>query len=159
MKKFLVFLSLFCFLGFTDMNTYKTQKIATNINKDNFDWLLGNWQRTNEAEGRQTYERWKRVNDNELKGWGYTLVASDTVWQESIRLIKSDDIWNFEVSQQDSKTPTIFKVTKIEMTSFTCENPENEFPKKIRYTKVEKGINAVISGDGKVILFQFTKAG
>ena len=82
-------------------------------------------------------------------------MSSDTVWQETIRLIKSDDVWNFEVSQQDSKAPTIFKVTKIEMESFTCENKANEFPKKIRYAKVEKGLNAVISGDGKVVLFQF----
>ena len=158
MKKFLVFLSLFCFFGFADMNTYKTNTKASNFDDSNFDWLLGTWKRTNEAEGRQTYEHWKKVNDTELKGRGYTLVAADTVWQESIGLIKSNDIWNFEVSQQDSNTPTIFKVTKIEMTSFTCENPDNEFPKKIRYTKVERGLNAVISGDGKVILFQFAKA-
>ncbi len=158
MKNFLVFLSLFCFLGFTDMNTYKTNTKASNFNDSNFDWLLGTWKRTNDAEGRQTYEHWKKVNDTELSGWGYTLKESDTIWQESIRLSKSNDVWNYEVSQQDAIQPTIFKVTKIEIKSFTCENPDNEFPKKIRYTKVERGLNAVISGDGKVNLFQFTKA-
>ncbi len=158
MKKFLVFLSLFCFLGFADMNTYKTNTKASNFIDSNFDWLLGTWKRTNGAEGSQTYEHWKKVNDTELRGSGYTLKESDTIWQESIRLRKSNDVWNYEVSQKDAMEPTIFKVTKIEMTSFTCENPDNEFPKKIRYTKVERGLNAVISGGGKVILFQFTKA-
>lgn len=154
MKKLLLLFSLFCFLGFTEIITNKSSEIELN-NNNNFDWMLGKWQRTNEAEGRETYEHWKKVNDTELKGWGYTLVNLDTVWQESLSLIKKDDNWNFEVLQQDSKTPTVFKVTKIEMAGFTCENPDNEFPKKIRYSKVEKGINAVISGDGKVILFQF----
>lgn len=157
MKKFLVFLSLFCFLGFTGMNTYITNTKTSNFNDSNFDWLIGTWKRINEAEGRQTYEHWKKVNDTELKGWGYTLVAADTVWQESIRLIKSKDSWNFEVIGQDAVEPVIFKVTQIDMESFTCENKANEFPKKIRYAKVEKGLNAVISGDGKVVLFQFVR--
>jgi len=157
MKKLFFLLSLFCFLGFTDIYVYKTTTITSKLNNNNFNWLLGAWKRTNDAEGSQTYERWKKVNDTELSGFGYTLVSSDTVWQESIKLIKSDDIWNFEVSQQDSKEPTVFKVTKIEMESFTCENKANDFPKKIRYAKVEKGLNAVISGDGKVVLFQFAR--
>ena len=157
MKKLLFLLSLFCFLGFTDIYVYKTTTITSKLNNNNFNWLLGAWKRTNDAEGSQTYEHWKKVNDTELSGFGYTLVSSDTVWQESIKLIKSDDIWNFEVSQQDSKEPTVFKVTKIEMESFTCENKANDFPKKIRYAKVEKGLNAVISGDGKVVLFQFSR--
>ena len=158
MNKLLILLSLFCFLGFTDINTFKTHRIESKAINSNFDWLLGTWKRTNEAEGSETYEYWKKINENELSGWGLTLKASDTIWQESIKLIKSEDTWNFEVLQQDAIKPTIFKVTKIEMESFTCENKANEFPKKIRYAKVEKGLNAVISGDGKVILFQFTKA-
>ncbi len=158
MKKFLVFLSLFCFLGFADSNTYKTNTKASNFNDSNFDWLLGIWKKTNDKEGLQTFEHWEKINETELRGWGYTLKESDTIWQESIRLSKSKDLWNFEVSQQGTIEPTIFKVTKIEMESFTCENPDNEFPKKIRYAKVERGLNAVISGDGKVILFQFIKA-
>ena len=113
--------------------------------------------RTNEAEGLQTFEHWRKINDNKLVAIGFTLKESDTVWQESIKLIKTEDQWNYIVELQDAKTPTVFKVTKIEMASFTCENPDNEFPKKIRYTKVEKGINAVTSGDGKVILFQFVR--
>jgi len=157
MKKLLTVLSLFCFLGFTDINVYKANTGTSNPTNSNFDWLLGAWKRTNDAEGSQTYEHWKKVNDTELSGWGYTLKASDTVWQESIRLIKSKDNWNFEVLGQDDIGPTIFKVTKMEMESFTCENKANEFPKKIRYAKVEKGLNAVISGDGKVILFQFAR--
>jgi len=154
MKKLLFLISLLCFLGFTDIITNNINDVE--FNNNNFDWLIGNWQRTNDTEGLQTFEHWKKINESELKGFGYTLKAADTVWQESIKLIKTKDQWNFIVKGQDDEAPTIFKVTKIEMAAFTCENPDNEFPKKIRYTKVEKGLNAVISGDGKVILFQFT---
>ena len=156
MKKALILLSLFCFLGFTDSISIKTNSALFNYDS-NFDWLLGEWKRTNEAEGLQTFEHWKKISDTELVALGYTLKASDTVWQESIKLIKKEEQWNYVVKLQDAKTPTIFKVTKIEMTGFTCENADNEFPKKIRYTKVEKGLNTVISGDGKVILFQFAR--
>lgn len=124
---------------------------------DDFDWLIGSWKRTNEAEDLQTYEHWKKVSDREFRAHGYTLKASDTVWQESIKLIKTEEQWNYIVQLQDAKPPTVFKVTKIEMTGFTCENLDNEFPKKVRYAKVQNGMNAVISGDGKVILFQFVK--
>lgn len=154
MKKLLVVISFFCFLGFTEISNYK-EGIIFNIDNANFDWLLGNWKRINEAEGLQTFEHWKQINDTEFRGLGFTLKDSDTIWQESIKLIKLEEQWNYIVKLPNAKTPTIFKVTKIEAASFTCENPDNEFPKKIRYTKVEKGINAVTSGDGKVILFQF----
>jgi len=154
MKKLLFLLSLFCFLGFTDSLVNKVEGIEFNYDS-NFDWLLGNWKRTNETEGLETFEHWKKINDTELEGFGYTLKAADTVWQESLKLVKTEEQWNYIVKLQDAKTPTVFKVTKIQMAGFTCENPDNEFPKKIRYTKVEKGLNAVTSGDGKVILFQF----
>ena len=156
MKKLLFLLCLFCILGFAEIMTNETHRVELN-NNNNFDWLLGTWKRTNEAEGLQTFEHWRKINDNKLVAIGFTLKESDTVWQESIKLIKTEDQWNYIVELQDAKTPTVFKVTKIEMASFTCENPDNEFPKKIRYTKVEKGINAVTSGDGKVILFQFVR--
>lgn len=157
MKNLLLFISLCCFLGFSDLSSDKNAFPESNEDQVNFDWLLGSWKRTNDQEGSQTFEHWEKIDDAELKGGGYTLKALDTVWQESIRLIKSKDSWNFEVTGQDAVEPVIFKVTQIDMESFTCENKANEFPKKIRYAKVEKGLNAVISGDGKVVLFQFVR--
>lgn len=155
MKNILIGLAIFCVFGFTVHHQFQEDKMALVHQKTDFDWLLGSWIRTNEKEGLKTFEHWKQINDTEFKGIGYTLKEADTVWQESIKLIKIKEQWNFVVKGQDADAPTVFKVTKIEIASFTCENPDNEFPKKIRYTKVEKGLNAVISGDGKVILFQF----
>ena len=157
MKKQLIFLSMLCFLGFSEILSSTSDRQLFFRMSDDFDWLIGSWKRTNEAEGLQTYEHWKKVSDREFRALGYTLKASDTVWQESIKLIKTEEQWNYIVQLQDAKPPTVFKVTKIEMTGFTCENSDNEFPKKVRYAKVQNGMNAVISGDGKVILFQFAR--
>ncbi len=158
MKKTIVLCSVACFLSFAFIQQPLTDPVTNLGQETNFDWLLGQWKRTNDQEGLQTFEHWEKINDTEYQASGFTLKAEDTVWQESIQLYRSEDIWNFKVTGKGEKKPTIFKLTKLELESFTCENKTNEFPKKIRYAKVEKGLNAVISGDGKVILFQFTKA-
>ena len=42
----------------------KTEKKAEIIN--NFDWLLGKWERVNEEEGKKTYENWVKINDKNI---------------------------------------------------------------------------------------------
>lgn len=126
---------------------------------EDFDWLLGNWQRINEQEGRQTFESWQKINDAEYEGLGFTLQNGDTIWQENIRLIKSDSGWNFEAIGKAETNPTIFRLTKIEKESFFSENELNEFPKKIHYYKSEDNLNATISGGGEEVLFEFKKVG
>ena len=157
MKKIIYFLGVFCIFSFTQPDKLANSVTVTSDQVNTFDWLLGSWKRSNDQPGLQTFEHWEKINEEELLGSGFTLKESDTVWRESIRLRKTEDNWNFEVTGQGEEQPTVFKLTKIELESFTCENKANEFPKKIRYAKVEKGLNAVISGDGKVILSQFSK--
>ena len=122
---------------------------------ENFDWLLGKWQRTNEMEGRETIEMWSKVADSEYTGFGATLHDSDTVWYENIKLVKSKNLWKFEVTGQGDTTATIFIVTKIEEGKFTCENDQNEFPKKIEYFRSGIALKALISGGDKEIIFNF----
>lgn len=126
---------------------------------EDFDWLLGNWQRKNEQEGRQTLENWQKKSDSEYIGLGFTLQNGDTIWQERIRLIKSDNGWNFEAIGKGETSPTIFKLTRIEKESFVSENEQNEFPKKIYYYKNKDDLNAIISGGGEEVLFEFKKVG
>lgn len=124
---------------------------------ENFDWLIGNWQRINEEEGKETYETWNKVNNTKYIGVGFTMQNSDTIWKENIKLLKSDDNWNFEVSVMNEYSPTVFKLTNISDESFTCENELNEFPKKIKYFKNEDKISAVISGGETKVLFEFER--
>lgn len=124
---------------------------------DNMDWLLGSWERMDEAEGKITHEHWKRISDKEYKGLGCTMVEKDTVWQENMSLIHNDSIWIFKVKGTNAEQATIFNFTDLTKNSFTCENEENEFPKKIEYYKDKEYLKAKISGGGPEIPFQFKK--
>ena len=125
--------------------------------EDTFDWLLGNWQRTNEEEGKDTFEFWTRTSENEYSGFGFTLQASDTIWQELMLLKKENDSWGLVINSPDDPEPVIFRLTDKSTQEATFENPEWEFPKKIRYWKSEEGIQASVSGDGMEIPFAFRR--
>jgi len=125
------------------------------IASENFDWLLGDWERADEKDGKQTFERWTKVNIMEYHGFGFTLQNSDTIWQEDIKLIYRDSVWNFEVSGRGEDQPTIFRLTDIKSERFDSQNPENEFPKIISYYREGNKMHALISGNGMEIPFEF----
>lgn len=122
---------------------------------ENFDWLVGEWQRTNEKEGRETFEMWSKVSDSEYSGFGATLQEGDTLWYENMKLVKSNNLWSFEVTGQADTTATTFILTKIEEGRFTSENDQNEFPTKIEYYISGDKLKAMISGGGEEISFDF----
>lgn len=122
---------------------------------DNFEFLVGEWERTNEEAGKQTFETWTKQNDSMYIGHSYTLSGRDTVWQENTILSPIAGVWHYQVRLPGNTTSTDFKVTKSESLSFTCENPQNEFPKSISYRKMGTDLHAEISGDGNFISFLF----
>ncbi len=124
---------------------------------ENFDWLLGDWKRTNDEENRETYESWAKKSATEYLGIGFTLQENDTVSKEKIQLNKLNELWQLQVITKEDADPTIFKVSSFDSISFVCENAANEFPKKIRYSIAEKKLLALISGDGLEIPFEFEK--
>jgi len=130
---------------------------CNNPSSENFDWMIGEWQRTNEKEGRETYETWRKVTDSEYSGFGATLKDGDTIWYENIKLKKSKNLWSFEVTGQDDPTATIFILTKIEEGRFISENDQNEFPKKIEYHISGNTLKALISGGDMEIPFDFKR--
>ncbi len=124
---------------------------------ESFDWLVGDWQRTNEEEDLTTFEYWKKISDTEYEGLGIRLQLADTLFQENIMLVKYDKTWNLSVMTKEDSIPTTFKVTKTDSASFTCENPDNEFPNKIRYFKEGDLLKAIISNEEMEIPFQFER--
>ncbi|WP_026914707.1 hypothetical protein [Christiangramia portivictoriae] len=48
-------------------------------NQDDFNWLLGDWIRVNEAEGLETFESWRKNSGKEYEGFGFTLKMNDTI--------------------------------------------------------------------------------
>lgn len=118
------------------------------------DWLVGNWERTNNSKGTKTFENWSKKSDSEYVGFGFTLKKKDTIFKEKITILKINNVWNYKVIGVN-KTPTLFRFTNESATSFSCENKENEFPKKITYTLNDSILEATISDENKQVKFLF----
>lgn len=119
------------------------------------DWLLGNWARQNDPEGKQTFEYWRKKSESEYLGLGYTLEEQDTTWKENIRLIEESGTWRFEVSGEGGMTS--FEVTVMDSMQFVCENQAHDFPQEISYTRTGDDIRAIISGGDTEIPFLFRR--
>ena len=114
----------------------------------NFDFIIGAWKRTNEKEGKETFEIWSKTNDSTYVGTGFTLKDKDTIWKENVILSPINKKWYYQVSDS-KKIVTNFALIKSTSTFFTCENQQNDFPKKIIYKKKNDHFFAEIS-DAKV---------
>ena len=141
----------------------KEQKGAKELNSEqklesqNFDWLLGKWKRNNEEKGKETFEKWDKINDSEYHGIGFTMQNGDTISQEKIKLIKTNDKWNLVVKTPEEKESTLFSMSEMGNNKFVCTNDSIEFPNRIEYWKNGEKMNALISGDSLKISFEFEK--
>jgi hypothetical protein len=126
--------------------------------KDNLDWLVGNWKRTNNDVNQMTFENWSKTNDSLYFGHSFTMNMKDTSWQEKVMLTRRLNIWTFTVSGPN-ENPTRFDITSKSDTSFIAENSANEFPKKIEYRKLSanKFIAEIYNVDSLKTPFYFEK--
>ena len=120
------------------------------------DWLLGNWERINDAEGQKTYEFWQKGEGGNYTGMGCTLVGTDTIFKEHLSVLKSNNRWVLEVRGVNEQ-PTLFEMIHVTDSSWIVENKNNEFPKRIQYRISDRNLEAVISDEENSILFQFQK--
>lgn len=161
MKKILIVLTVILLISCNQKN--KTNSESKNDKTEilsktaNFDWLIGKWKRTNEEQGKETFENWKKVDDSEYTGIGFTMQNGDTIKQEKIRLIKIDGKWDLKVKVPEETESTSFKMTEFSNIQFVCENNEIDFPNKIKYWKNGEKINASVSGADMEITFEFEK--
>ena len=125
------------------------------IKPASFDWILGKWKRVNEESGKNTFENWTKINELEYKGFGFTMQDSDTIWQENLALVNTNENWSLEVISPNQTTPTVFVVTRFKNSEFVCENPEHDFPTMIKYWKEGPNLKAAVSGGEMEILFEF----
>jgi hypothetical protein len=163
MMKKMILISMTAILVFVlcscsnDEKTNKTETKGEVVLTENFDWLLGKWERANEEEGKQTFENWEKVNHFEYEGFGWTVQNNDTIFQEKLKLNKSKNNWILGVIAPEETNYTNFKVVQISKESFTCENPEIDFPNTIKYWKDGEEIKVFVSGKDMEITFEFTK--
>ncbi len=140
--------------GLLSCQTNSPQKENKQIN---FDWLLGEWVRTNETEGKQTFESWEKINDSTYHSHGYTLQGQDTVWQEWVEISSRNGDIYLQARMKDEAETTDFLITSLNDSSFISNNPENEFPKEIKYWMDGDILKAEISDGDMRIPYEFVR--
>jgi len=110
-------------------------------------WFLGTWN-SKTTNGNLT-ETWKQMNDSVYVGESYVIVKTDTLFYESIRLMKKNKKWNYVVAvkNQNNEQPVSFEMTRLTPTQLVFANPTHDFPSTISYTQItQDSMMAEISG-------------
>lgn len=156
--KLTIIISIIMSFTFVSCNTNsKTKASSIDEKYENFDWLLGNWKRCNEEQGKETFENWRKVSNSEYFGIGFTMQDGDTIKQEKINLINQNGKWDLVVKVPEDTKSIIFKMTDLNKHSFTCENDSLDFPKLIKYWKDGLKIKALVAGKDLEIPFEFER--
>ena len=124
---------------------------------ENFDWLLGKWQRTNEEQGKTTFENWEKTNNSEYNGIGFTIQNNDTISREKMKIVETDGKWNLLVKTLEEKEFVRFEMSEIQEEKFECKNDTLDFPKLIKYWKNGDKLNALVKGDSLKLSFEFKR--
>lgn len=116
------------------------------------DFLQGTWK----IENKDVYEHWDKVNDNSLKGFAYKLKEGQMFISEYLDIYKTNNeiIYTATVLEQNQGSGVDFKLTNADST-FTFENPNHDFPKKIEYKKLNDTEVVVKVSDGKQKGFEY----
>lgn len=123
-------------------------------------WFIGNWENIT-SEGRLS-ESWIVKNDSTYAAQTYFIGKenNDTIFSEIVDLMqRGNDLYYIPkfTNNQENKT-TEFRMTSASNNFLVFENPNNDFPKKITYKRVNQdSIFAEISGGGKTQSFPFKR--
>ncbi|MCH4822675.1 DUF6265 family protein [Gramella lutea] len=152
-----IYTIIFLCLIFSIANNKKEADLRQFQETENFDWILGEWIRTNGKKELITTETWKKTSVNIYEGTGLSMKNGEKVFRENLRILKKKNDWVYEVTGVNADT-TNFMLTSISEDSFTAVNPENPFPKEINYRAENGNLIAEISDDGKRIIFEFKRS-
>lgn len=146
------FLSLLFLLTllFSCKSEPKKEIVKSQLKKPSF--LIGNWLRLNNKPNTTAYENWTK----DFEGLGVTLKEKDTVFKETMSFEAIKDTLYLKVEGVNADA-TLFKITKQNDTSFTAENPKNEFPKTIKYWLESEQLKAKVANGEFAIDFVFEK--
>lgn len=120
-------------------------------------WLLGDWFRTNNKPGRMGWESWAEFTKTEWHGESGTLEGPDTLFHEVTRIILDGDHLYFIADVPENNAPVRFEITSVTDSTFTCENPTHDFPKKIHYRFDGSRIHARVSAGDEGVNFEYER--
>ncbi|MEO6212212.1 MAG: DUF6265 family protein [Vicinamibacterales bacterium] len=122
------------------------------------EWLGGTWLG---ASGASVFEeRWTPPAGGSMLSVGRTLRNGVMNAFEFLCIVERNGGLVYSAMPNGRQPATDFRMTAIEATAITFENPAHDFPKMIRYTlKADGTLEAVVSGDAgqKPQVFTFRK--
>jgi hypothetical protein len=104
-----------------------------------FQWLLGSWE--SQRKSGMMEEGWRNINDSSLAGRS-TLMKPDGTTQllEEIELVYRNKKHFYIASDlnQNGGSKVSFQITQFSDSGFLAENPQHDFPRRIRYRLIGK---------------------
>lgn len=109
------------------------------------DFLQGTWK----MENKEIYEHWDKPNESALKGFSYSLKDGKMTVSEYLEITDINKEINYKatVLNQNQGKEVKFKLT-LKDSTYTFENPDHDFPKKIVYQKLNDKEIFVLISDG-----------
>lgn len=109
------------------------------------DFLQGTWK----VENKDIYEHWDKLNHQNLKGLSYKMEDGRMIVSEYLEIVHSNNevLYTAIVLNQNQNQGIEFKLTQSDST-FTFENKDHDFPKKIVYQKLSETSILVQVSDG-----------
>lgn len=121
---------LFICLGLVVNSTFAQQ----NLNE--LEFSIGTWK----VENKENYEVWNKLSPVEFSGEVYKLIDNSKNISETLtlKIVENKIVYQATVpSQNDGKTIDFNLNTLIKIT-FSFENLQHDFPKKIQYKKIDQ---------------------
>lgn len=129
----------------------QTKKSAHDNSNFDFDWLCGEWINNHDTSAI-FYENWHKIDAQNYKGISFILAKNDTVFFESIDLIKKDTgaYYTVSVRNQNENEKVHFKMVSSAKQHYVFENKNHDFPQTINYQyQSPDTLNAWIAGTVK----------
>ena len=122
-----------------------------------FNWLVGTWREEHGHDNKSTFEVWKN-DSGSFYGESYEVQNEKKIITEEIKLIKKGNDFCYVPDVAGPQGPVEFRLTSFYKNSFTVENSDHDFPKKIIYKMInEQKLVTTISGGDKSISYSFKK--
>jgi hypothetical protein len=125
------------------------------------DWLAGYWLSCD--DGTEVSETWSDRRGTIMLGSSLTLLADGSSTHEQMRIafdFSSGPDWRvFLTAQPHAQPPATFRLVRHGDREAVFENPEHDFPKRIRYWREGDRLLARIEGeDGRSAEWDFRSA-
>ena len=118
--------------------------------------MEGEWK----VSDKEVYETWKPSDANILIGEAYTVKENGSkkiAERWAIRKVKKDIVYSAMVPNQNAGKAIDFVLNQIDENTYSFENPNHDFPKKIIYKKVsDSELFVVVQGKDVTEAFNYT---